>query len=59
MFKAIFNPRVIEWNDIQDTGLSLELGKEYDVQHSKINGNLDILSNGKISGSFPSDWFTF
>lgn len=59
MFKAIFNPRVIEWNDIQETGLPLEVGKEYDVQHSKINGNLDILSNGEISGSFPSDWFTF
>jgi hypothetical protein len=59
MFKAIFNPRISEWNEIQEMGIPLEIGKDYDVQNSKIPGNLDILVNGKVDGSFPSNWFEF
>ena len=62
MFKAIFNPRYLDWQDIQSQGMPidpLEMGKEYDVNHSKISGNLNIFQNGNIVGCFPADWFTF
>lgn len=33
------------------------IGEQYEVRYSKIDGNLDLIIDNKVVGSYPIYWF--